>query len=216
MGKVNLRLSVSYAKLALDTMKMKLLLALLGILAVSTLGLVWIRKVPSDAVPAVAPRTENPSGLTVAVIGFSEQAGKIVIRFENHTTKPIRLLRPLDGSEWGWQMPIYDLTITNAKGTPIPLGSRCAMYGLYSNLKWPDDYRVQVLPGDAYEMKVSLARALRESGTYSVSFRYHYKPNEPKMEEGRPIQYPDDLWVGEVTSTVKQLQFVAAAPFSSK
>lgn len=198
-------------------MKIKLILGVLGILTVLTWGLIWWEGSKHSGVAStVTPKAEIPSGLTVSVIGFSEQGESVIIRFENHTRQPIRLLRPLDGSEWGWMMPIYDLTIINAQGTPIPLGSRCGMFGLYSNLKWPDDYRVQVLPNDAYEMKVILARELRESGTYSVSFRYHYKPNEPNREDGRPIQYPDDLWAGEVTSAVKQLQFVAAAPVSTK
>jgi hypothetical protein len=195
-------------------MKTKPILGVLGILAVLTWGLIWwAGSKPSNAAPVVTPRAEIPSGLTVSVIGFSERGKNVIIRFENHTREPIRLLRPLDGSEWGWLMPIYDLSITDDQGTQIPFYPRCGVFGLYANLKWPDDYRVQVLPGDAYEMKVSTVREIRESVTYAVSFRYQYKPKEKKTEGKRFIEYPDDLWVGEVSSTVKQLQFVVTAPF---
>lgn len=104
-------------------------------------------------------------------------------------------------------MPIYDLSIADATGKPIPLGLRCKLSGLYTDMKWPDDYRIQVLPGDAYETTVDLSREIPASGTYSVSFRYCYDPTSKIAKEDRFITYPEDLWIGEAVSATKQLEF---------
>jgi hypothetical protein len=142
----------------------------------------------------------KPVELKVSVVGASTQRSGIVVRFENRSEKPIRLLRPLDGSEWGWHMPVYDLSITDAAGKAIPPGIRCKFSGLYSDMKWPDDYRIQILPGDAYEMTVSFCREIPSSGRYSVSFRYTYDLASKTARQHPNIKYPDDLWTGTATS----------------
>jgi len=121
-----------------------------------------------------ADATQPPSEMKVTVLRYSSERRGVVVRFENHSSKPIRLLRPIDGSEWGWHMPIYEVSLTDSTGKAVPLGSRCGMSGLYSNLKWPDDYRIQILPGDAYEMVVDMAREYPLTGRFTVSFRYAF------------------------------------------
>jgi hypothetical protein len=97
-------------------------------------------------------------------------------------------------------MPVYDLSITDEAGKSIPMGSRCWLSGLYSGVKWPDDYRFQILPGDAYEMSVDIARQIPESGRYFVTFRYLYDPESKDVRPRDDIKYPTDLWVGSAVS----------------
>jgi hypothetical protein len=148
----------------------------------------------------------QPVELKVTVLRYSAERRGIVVRFENHSSKPLRLLRPIDGSEWGWHMPIYDVSVTDSTGKAVPLGSRCGMSGLYSNLKWPDDYRIQILPGDAYEMAVDMAREYPLTGSFTVSFRYTFDMSTKTPRPDPSIKYPDDLWVGSATSAPVQIE----------
>lgn len=159
--------------------------------------------------PAHAEPKQEPE-LKVSIIGQSLDHRGVVVRFENRTNQPIRLLRPLDGSEWGWHMPIYDLTVTDSKGEKIPIGGRCGLSGLYSDLKWPDDYRIQILPGHAYEMPVDLCRELPLDGPHAVTFRYHYDPKVETTKKDPSIQYPADLWIGIAKTAPTEVRFSKA------
>ncbi|HEY1120365.1 MAG TPA: hypothetical protein VGE67_02145 [Haloferula sp.] len=153
-----------------------------------------------------APQTD----LKVSITGKSPDNRSVIVRFENTTHQPVRLLRPLDGSEWGWHMPVYDLTVTDAKGEKIPIGSRCGMSGLYADIKWPDDYRIQILPGHAYEMPVELCREKPLDGPYTITFRYHYDPKAETTKKDPSIKYPDDLWVGSAETAPTEVRFEKA------
>jgi hypothetical protein len=156
------------------------------------------------------PKQEQQTELKVSITGQSPDNRGVIVRFENRTSQPIRLLRPLDGSEWGWHMPVYDLTVTNPKGEKIPIGGRCGLSGLYSDLKWPDDYRIQILPGHAYEMPVDLCREIPLDGPYTVTFRYHYDPKVETTKKDPSIQYPADLWIGIAETTPTEIRFSKA------
>ena len=141
--------------------------------------------------------------LTVVVVGISHpwQNRGIVVRFENHSQKPIRILRPLDGSECGWHMPFYTFTVLDRSGAPLPLRGRCGLSGLYSNMTWPDDYRVQILPADAYEMWLDVPHAISAADEYNVKFEYRYDPTvQGKKQRNDAFAYPEDLWIGSARS----------------
>lgn len=149
---------------------------------------------------------KKPAGLKVSVLRYSPERRAVVVRFENDSPKPLRLLRPIDGSEWGWHMPIYDVSMMDSTGKAVPLGIRCGMSGLYSDMAWPDDYRVQILPGDAYEMLVDMAREYPLAGRFTVSFRYTYDPTVKTPRLDPSIKYPADLWVGSATSAPVEIE----------
>jgi len=91
---------------------------------------------------------------------------------------------------------VLEITLSNDKGEKIPLGLRCGLSGLYSSMKWPDDYRIQILPGHAYEMPVGLCREIPSDGLYTVTFRYIYDSKAETIKKDPAIQYPADLWTG--------------------
>lgn len=158
------------------------------------------------SVALAADTTPQAPELKVTVLRYSTERRGIVVRFENHSSKPLRLLRPIDGSEWGWHMPIYDVSVTDSAGKAVPLGSRCGMSGLYSDMKWPDDYRIQIQPGDAYEMTVDMAREHPMVGKFTVSFRYTFDTSTKTPRSDPRIKYPDDLWVGSAVSAPVQIE----------
>jgi hypothetical protein len=147
-------------------------------------------------------REDSPNAreLKLTVLRYSPDQRSIVVRFENKSHRPLKLLRPLDGSEWGWHLPFYDVSLTDSAGKTVPLTARCGVSGLYSDIKWPDDYRIQILPGDAYETHVHTAREDGITGKFNVRLRYTYDGAVAAANKGVGIQYPADLWSGSTAS----------------
>lgn len=97
-------------------------------------------------------------------------------------------------------MPFYDVSLTDSAGKAVPLAGRCGVSGLYSGPKWPDDYRIQILPGDAYETHVDIARDEGISGKFTVRLRYTYDGAVAAANKGSGVPYPEDLWSGSTAS----------------
>ena len=122
----------------------------------------------------------------------------LAVQFVNTSDKPIRILKPSDGSEWCWIMPYYKLTVTDTLGREIPRAKRCGNFGSpYFNTKWPDDYLVAIPPGTTYQHPLCHSHELPAAGTYTLRFEYVFTPDIDTTPDG---PYPPDLWRGEVSS----------------
>jgi hypothetical protein len=122
----------------------------------------------------------------------------LTVKFVNNGDEPIRILKPLDGSESCWIMPYYKLTVTDEGGKEIPRSARCGMYGYpYSNTKWPDDYLVTIPAQGSYSLPLRPNHDIPVTGSYTLCFHYIFKPDTKWTPGGR---YPRNLWRGEVTS----------------
>ncbi len=133
----------------------------------------------------------------------------LAVKFTNNSTKPIRILRPLDGSEDCWKMPYYKLTVTDDRGRKVPLSGRCGMYGFpYEGTKWPDDYLVTIPAGGSYYRPLRLAHAIPVNGSYTLSFQYIFEPTSSRTPGGR---YPRKLWRGEASSNEIKAHLEAVA-----
>lgn len=122
----------------------------------------------------------------------------LTVKFINTSTESLRILKPLDGSEWCWIMPHYKLTVTDRRGQTIPLSVRCGLYGYpYYETKWPDDYLVEIPAGGSYSRPLELNHDVPASGTYTLCFHYIFRPDNNRTRGGR---YPRHLWRGEVSS----------------
>jgi hypothetical protein len=122
----------------------------------------------------------------------------VVVRFTNRSNKTVRILRPLDGSEWLWHMPHYRFTVHDREGRQLDLGARCGLSGLWAELKWPEDYVLQILPGDSYEMQVGIPHAIPSDGEYRVRFDYIFRYEDKSTNDG--FEYPPGLWEGTASS----------------
>jgi hypothetical protein len=119
------------------------------------------------------------------------------VKFTNTGRETLYLLKPLDGSESCWIMPFYDLSVTDKNGQQLKRGSRCKLFGLYGDMKWPDDYLLALPPGGSYSHPLHLHHVIAASGTHTLRFRYIFKQEKTKM---RNISYPSNIWQGEATS----------------
>jgi hypothetical protein len=141
------------------------------------------------------------NGLHVSLDPYPLRSGfrrnPVIIRFTNRSNRIIRILRPLDGSEWSRHMPYYLFTVRDAHANLIGLPSRCGISGLWADLEWPDDYMILINPGDTYEMRAGIAQYVPADGEYTVSFEYVF---DAAAAAESYIAYPDGLWEGCVRS----------------
>jgi len=127
-----------------------------------------------------SPSSVEPAALTVEVVG-QINGRQLRVRFSNHGVESLRIVRPMDGSEHGWISPAYDVGIVDGNGKPYPMMTRCKLFGEpFSGTRWPEDYVVEVKPGEHVEILVWVSFVLPETGTYPVSFSYSYDPARTK------------------------------------
>lgn len=116
--------------------------------------------------------------------------------FTNHTDSDIKILSPLDGSEWCWIYPHYKFEVTDSSGNKLKPGPRCGNFGYpYFDTTWPDDYLIVIRPNETKTVLVDCPMNLEEGKTYRVSVEYVF------TEDARPTTgypYPKNLWVGTV------------------
>ena len=151
---------------------------------------------PAAAAPRPGP--ERPP-LTLRL-----QPSPLAVKFVNTGKEPVRILKPIDGSEWGWVMPHYKLTVIDDHDREIDLAPRCKLYGSpYSGTRWPDDYVVTIRPGESYTHPLTHNHNVREAGRYRVRFEYRFTPKADGIVGG---PYPAGLWRGTATSDTVEVE----------
>ncbi|MCB1064924.1 MAG: hypothetical protein KDN20_18650 [Verrucomicrobiae bacterium] len=131
-------------------------------------------------------------------LSVSYDPSSMKLEFSNHSDNEIRILRPLDGSEWCWIYPYYKFEVTDSAGNKLPLELRCGNFGYpYSETNWPDDYLIVIPAGKAKTIMVRCPMRFREGETYSISMSYIFT-EDAEPTPGYP--YPKDLWIGTVKS----------------
>jgi hypothetical protein len=131
----------------------------------------------------------------------------LTVTFINGGDTPIRILKPLDGSESGWIMPYYKLTVVGSDGREIPHSAICGMYGYpFSHTKWPDDYLITIPAQASYSLPLRPNHDVPLAGSYTLCFHYIFKPDTKWTPGGR---YPRNLWRGEATSNTIEAKLVA-------
>jgi hypothetical protein len=129
------------------------------------------------------------------------RASPLAVKFVNASKETVRILKPLDGSEWCWVMPHYKLTVIDDRDREVGLAERCKLYGApYFGTRWPDDYVVIIRPGDSYTHPLSLNHAIREAGNYRLRFEYRFTPTADGLPADPDAKYPAGLWRGSATS----------------
>ena len=129
------------------------------------------------------------------------------VKFTNSGTKPVRILKPVDGSESCWFMPYYKLTVKDQAGREIPRLPRCGMTGfIWSNTKWPDDYLVTVPPGGSFSRPLHVNHDIPKTALYTLCFHYVFRPESNRTPVGR---YPRHLWRGELVSNTLDIPLKA-------
>lgn len=137
--------------------------------------------------------------------GLDRDRFYVQISFHNDTPKPVYILKPVDGSFPCWHMPYYRFTVRHPDGRILRFGNGCGRWcsGLWADTKWPQDYLVEIPPGESYERQRTVYYLnLERSGAYTVSFEYVYEPTEELFTP------PPQAWRG----SVKAPDFVLIVP----
>jgi hypothetical protein len=162
------------------------------------LGAIGGAAVVSASAAAPAPQPRAPT------LVLELRADPLTARFVNKGRGPIRILKPLDGSQWCWIMPHYRLTVIDDRDREAALAPRCKLYGFpYSGTAWPADYLVTIPAGGDYTLPLSHNHVLREAGTYRVRLEYLFTPKADRTPGG---PYPAGLWVGSVISNLLEVR----------
>lgn len=141
------------------------------------------------------PRNRTPDG---PALSLRLQQNPLGVVFVNSGNKPIRILKPIDGSEWCWVMPHYDLSVFDLNGIEIKRMGRCGNFGgPYSNTSWPDDYLVMIPPGGEYFRHLPLVHQIPQTGPYRIQMEYTF---DLTSGQGPSRQCPEGLWTGRIRS----------------
>lgn len=130
--------------------------------------------------------------------------GKTTITFENTSEGPVQVVKPLDGSFYGWFMPHYQFSVLDGDGNPLELMGRCGNCGLWADTQWPSGYVVEIAAGDTLEIQGHLPVAVPADGEYTVSMKYIYRFEDDVAPAGKanaelaePVQ---GVWQGTLES----------------
>ena len=187
---------------------MKTIVRLIGLVSLG-FALLGIR--PATSVVGPVPNQSGPNPHQPGVpLKLELQSNPLAVKFINMSNEPLRILKPLDGSEWSWIMPYYKLTVTTKNGHEMPIISRCARFGLGYNKVWPDGYMVTINPGESYlHIIYEHVHKVPKEGLYTVQFEYQFTPNYDQLPgrgprmflmSGHGSIYPPNLWRGTATS----------------
>jgi len=159
--------------------------------------------------PSQADTAGDPTLVVTLKMTDSEE---FVVRFVNQSNKPIRILKPLDGSNYSWIMPHYAFLLDDGKGTKFDQFPRCGNFGYpYSDTTWPDDYLVEIGPGKTHEEATYLPFVIPEDAEYTVTFTYVFTPDTDVLPNGEHT-YPRKLWKGKAKSNSIRLRLKARHP----
>lgn len=108
-----------------------------------------------------------------------------VLSFYNQSDETQTVIRPLDGSYYGWHQPLYTFSFLDAQGRELKAKKfgRCGNSGLWSRTSWPEDYVVEVAPGKSWETHATLPFSKIPHGAAYLRFDYTYNPLDSEAEQ---------------------------------
>ena len=188
-----------------------------------------IEQVPSDLAPApgviagiqsfqfngklrMVQEPEPPISVTIKPTNNIQESGSrsIDISIENTSDEPVKILKPLDGSFWGWFPNHYKFTALDSDGEPLGLGGRCGVCGA-GGMAWPNDFVVELDPTETFEVTGYLPQAISREITpediFKVSFEYIYifgEDESRKWQDGysEPVE---GVWQGVAKSNTLEM-----------
>jgi hypothetical protein len=118
------------------------------------------------------------NGLTAKL---DDRDGSVV--FHNGGSKPLYILKPLDGFVDCRQISYYHFAVRDPNGKPLEFRPGCALSGLWAGTKWPQDYLVEIKPDASYSVGIWLDGYFRfeRNGPHTISFEYVYQPTEDSL-----------------------------------
>lgn len=164
--------------------------------------------------PGAAPETETdadrrtpdpadpPIRIELDTNEFLPNRHSVIVRFRNVSDRTVTVLRPVDGSMWGWHMPTYRFTVVDEAGNPLELLGRCGLSGIWEGTDWPDWYRVYLPPDATFTLAMHLPFEIEDGKAYTVALEYIVAADATRgpLLNNPSLVIPDDAWVGAVRS----------------
>ncbi len=138
------------------------------------------------------PQAPIQLSISPATLQNDNQNGQVEITFTNVSEKAIKIIKPLDGSYYGWYQPHYKFTVIDSKDQELPLGGRCGVSGLWGDTSFPENYLIELPPQESHKLQAYLPFAFSNSGEYRVTFEYIY--DYSKNEAKPPKNAGDTAW----------------------
>lgn len=159
--------------------------------------------------------TANPAPLQLTISPVRDDQGKCAgyfeIEFTNTSDVAVKLLKPLDGSFYGWHQPHYKFHIESSEDAELELANRCKLSGLWANTEFPKNYLVELPAKKSTKITGCLPYVVSESGDYTVSLEYIYdfqNVDDTLRGTGEETwnQPVEGVWEGRVKSNEITLQ----------
>jgi len=133
-----------------------------------------------------------------------DSATPVTLQFTNLSEQTIKVMKPQPGSQLALSQPYYVLEMSDPLGNRILPDPHSKMAEPSDSPKWPDDYVVELPPGQSFVTNIGFYRPLALSGRYRMQFGYTYDP-ELKGPKGDSlgINYPRGLWIGTASSDIQ-------------
>ncbi len=165
-----------------------------GLLGLTLIGLLWA--LPVQPRPVVTPL---PDDVTVEISSthvteWQHSTIYATLRFTNRTADSMWILKPVDGSDTGRRMPNYRFAVTGRHNERIPQQGVCGTIGFEPETGWPEEYLVEIPPGQSAEVGRQLLYQPRRHGRYTLAFQYVYQPGQSHW----PV--PPQAWIGTLTA----------------
>lgn len=150
---------------------------------------------------ARGPVEGEPIRIELEAHEFLPNHRSVIVRFRNISDRPVTILRPLDGSSWGWYMPEYRFAATDDAGQELELSGRCGVSGLWHQTTWPDSYLVEIPAGSTHVMRQHLPYQIEHGKVYTVALEYVVDPDAlPEAQQAQSLGIPAAAWVGSARS----------------
>lgn len=128
----------------------------------------------------------------------------ITVTFRNNSGQTVKFLLPQEGSSQGWRNPIYWFTVINEEGHALipPLSE-----AIYTAPVYDDTTIFTLYPNTVHQFEVRIARfaQMQEPGQYKVQLSYIVSKT---TWEGQPIIWPENVFVGLLTSNETFIEVV--------
>lgn len=157
----------------------------------------------------------EPAPMQITITPIKDDQGQCKgyfdILFTNTSDEAVKILKPLDGSFFGWHQPHYKFQVLNSEDEELKFVSRCKFSGLWANTEFPENYLVEVPANESTKITGVLPYTIPESGEYKVSLEYVYDyTNVPASIKGsgeEPWNQPvEGVWEGSLKSNEITLQ----------
>ena len=163
------------------------------------LGLINLLLLSNTNIPL--NQTQSEIDLSLRQLFLNEgYSNTFEIKYHNKSEEPLRIIKSMDGSMYGWIYPRHQFIVKDKKGNDLEYLGRCGLYGMpYSGTSFPEDYVVAIPPKTSYSDTLYIIQSVPENGKYEISFEYEF------LDKNLPLEHKlyENIWEGKAVTETK-------------